>query len=191
MESTNNLSNNIQNIITCNDKQLLKLTDGQTFIMNRSKAIKYYKLTKFMAKEFSKDESTKVGALFMYPGTLQILSMGYNGMPRGVNELKEVRWQRPLKYRFVEHAERNAIYNAAQSGISLKDAICVVTMFPCADCARGIIQSGCKMVISLNLNECYDNEKFVRWMPDWEISLEMFKEADVKLMFLTKTEVLN
>ena len=45
-----------------------------------SKAIKYYKLTEYMANLFSKDPSTKVGSLFMYPETLQILSMGYNDL---------------------------------------------------------------------------------------------------------------
>ena len=45
-----------------------------------SKAVKYYKLTEYMANLFSKDPSTKVGALFMYPETLQILSMGYNDL---------------------------------------------------------------------------------------------------------------
>ncbi len=53
---------------------------GDQIIIKRSKAIKYYKLTVQMANLFSKDPSTKVGALFMYPGTLQILSMGYNDL---------------------------------------------------------------------------------------------------------------
>lgn len=152
-----------------------------------SKAIKYYKLTEYMANLFSKDPSTKVGALFMYPGTLQILSMGYNGMPRGINETLDHRWERPLKYKFTEHAERNAIYNAAQAGTSLRDSICVVSMFPCADCARGIIQSGCKMVVARDI-DCFIKEHpdiSERWKEDWNISIEMMKEAGIELMFLT------
>lgn len=152
-----------------------------------SKAIKYYKLTEYMANLFSKDPSTKVGSLFMYPETLQILSMGYNGMPRGINEMQEHRWERPLKYKLTEHAERNAIYNAARSGTSLRDSICVVSMFPCTDCARGIIQSGCRMVVAKDI-DCFLKEHpntSDHWKEDWVISAEMMREAGIELMFLT------
>lgn len=156
---------------------------GEKVVMRYAKAVKYYKLTHYMANLFSKDPSTKVGALFMYPGTLQILSMGYNGMPRGVDETIGERWERPIKYKFTEHAERNAIYNAAQSGTSLKDSICVTTLCPCSDCARGIIQSGCKMLITMDIKE-QDESVISRWGADWDISIEMLTEAGVKIMFL-------
>jgi dCMP deaminase len=166
-----------------------KLSNGQIAKMKKSKAIKYYKLTDYMAKLFSKDPSTKVGALFMYPVTMQILSMGYNGMPRGFDESKSERWARPLKYKLIEHAERNAIYNAAQSGTPLKDSICVASMCPCAECARGIIQSGCKMVVTFDINEYSDQEIINRWKPDWDISLMMLEEAGVTVMFLTNEDL--
>lgn len=167
------------------------LSNGKVILMKRSKAVKYYKLTEFMANLFSKDPSTKVGALFMYPGTMQILSMGYNGMPRGIDETKIDRWERPQKYKWTEHAERNAIYNAAQSGTSLKDSICVSTHFPCADCARGIIQSGCKMVISHDIKEFEsDNaETAARWKSDCDLAVEMLTEAGIQLMFIKKDEI--
>src|SRR5204863_7102018 len=128
---------------------------------------------------------------FMYPGTLQILSMGYNGMPRNINENVSDRWTRPLKYKFVEHGERNAIYNAAQSGTPLKDSICVVSLCPCADCTRGIIQSGCKMIITRDINECVTDYPDIadRWKPEWDISLTMIREAGIKIMFLSKIEI--
>jgi dCMP deaminase len=166
----------------------ITLSNGKTLIVRRSKAIKYYKLTQYMAQLFSKDPSTKVGALFIYPGTLQILSMGYNGMPRCIDETIQARWDRPLKYKFVEHAERNAIYNAVQSGTGLKDSICIVSKLPCADCARGIIQSGCILIISLDFND-EDPELIARWKPDWDVSLIMFREAGIRIIFLTKQEV--
>ena len=53
---------------------------NQSSVINHIKAIKYYKLTQYVANLFSKDPSVKVGALFMYPKTFQILSMGYNGL---------------------------------------------------------------------------------------------------------------
>lgn len=168
------------------------LSNGQIALMKRSKAIKYYKLTEFMANNFSKDPSTKVGALFMYPETMQILSMGYNGMPRGIDETIAERWERPLKYKLIEHAERNAIYNAAQSGVSLRDSICVATMLPCCDCTRGIIQSGCKMVITKDISQLQQTqpEVYDRWKDDWDISMSMLKEADIQIMWLTDSELL-
>ena len=159
-------------------------------IITKEKAIKYYKLTVSMAELFSKDESTKVGSLFLYPKTMQILSMGYNGLPRGIDETIKERWERPLKYKLTEHAERNAIYNAAQSGTSLKDSIWVVSMFPCADCARGIIQSGCKMLISLKLEDSGSKERIERWKKDWEISLMMLKESGLNIIFLSKDDLI-
>lgn len=155
--------------------------------IRKDKAIKYYKLVKYMAELFSKDPSTKVGALFLYPDTLQIISLGYNGFPRGVCELGSEKWERPLKYKYVEHAERNAIYNSSFNGVSLKNSICVVTLFPCADCARGIIQSGVKMVVSKVLD--FNDEKSARWKDDWEISMNMFNEAGVSMMFLNDNDL--
>lgn len=169
----------------------IELSNGRNVIMKRSKAIKYYKLTESIANIFSKDPSTKVGALFMYPETMQVLSIGYNGMPRNIDETIQERWDRPLKYKYTEHAERNAIYNSAQSGTPLKDSICVASMCPCSDCARGIIQSGCKMVITRDVYEFQTDHPDVceRWTPEWNISIEMLNEANVKIMFLSKNEI--
>lgn len=165
----------------------------QSKVINHIKAIKYYKLTQYMANLFSKDPSVKVGALFMYPITFQILSMGYNGMPRGIDETIPERWVRPLKSKLVEHAERNAIYNAVCAGTSLRDSICVVSMCPCTECAKGIIQSGCKMVITRDIADFEKDEPEIvaRWKPEWDISIEMMREAGVTLIFLTKKEILD
>ena len=114
-------------------------------------------------------------------------------MPRRVNETLSDRWVRPLKYKLIEHAERNAIYNAAQSGTPLRDSICVVSMFPCSDCTRGIIQSGCQMCISRDI-ACLERDDPVtvgRWKDDWEISMMMMREAGISLLFLTKEELMS
>lgn len=95
-------------------------------------------------KEKSKDPSIKVGAVIVGPEH-QIVSTGFNGFPRGVNELIPGRWERPRKYEYVEHAERNAIYNAARHGVVLRGCVMYMVGFgshACADCARAIIQSG-------------------------------------------------
>ena len=164
------------------------LSNGKTVIMRYSKAIAYYKQACSIANNFSKDPSTKVGAIFLYPETLNILSVGYNGMPRGIDETILERWDRPLKYKLIEHAERNAIYNSAMSGTSLKDSICVVSLFPCSNCARGIIQSGCRLVISLALEDSGD-DRYNRWKDDWDVSMMMLNEACIQTVFIKSSEL--
>lgn len=110
----------------------------------------FIEMAMFVAKK-SKDPSTKVGCVLVGEHN-QVLSVGYNGFPRGVggdDDPNGKRWERPIKYQFVEHAERNAIYNAARSGVSLDGAKAYLNWepVPCADCTRGLIQSGiCEII---------------------------------------------
>ena len=90
---------------------------------------------------WSKDRSTKVGAVIMGPDR-DPRSFGYNGFPRNVNDEVEERHERPLKYSWTEHAERNAIYNAGRFGVALAGCSIYINRFPCASCARAIIQCG-------------------------------------------------
>ena len=96
----------------------------------------------------SKDPSTKVGCVIVGDDNA-ILSMGFNGFPRGINENEKDRWARPEKYHWIEHAERNAIYNAARNGINLNGARAYLNWEPrpCADCTRALIQVGIKEII--------------------------------------------
>ena len=144
--------------------------------MNDDKAIKFMQLANYTANLFSKDSDKKVGAILLAPESLQVLSMGYNGMPRKIDESKSCRWERPLKYKYVEHAERNAIYNACRHGTPLKGSIAVVTMFPCCDCARALIQAGIRNLVTIkpDLNH-------PRWGEDFKISLEMFEEVGIDI----------
>ena len=96
----------------------------------------------------SKDPSTQVGACVASPKN-KVLTMGYNGMPIGCND-DLLPWGRegdnPVeqKYMYVCHAEFNAILNAR---VSLDGSRIYVTLFPCNECAKAIIQSGIKEVI--------------------------------------------
>ena len=144
--------------------------------MNLEKAQKYFKLAKYQAELFSKDPVCKVGAILLAPDSYQILSMGYNGLPRKVKETPE-RWDRPLKYKYVEHAERNAIYNASRHGTPLEGSIAVITKFPCCDCARALIQSG----ISVIVTETPDFNH-PRWGEDFKISQELFHEVNIEII---------
>jgi dCMP deaminase len=135
------------------------------------KELDYLSFASDLANRFSRDNSTKVGAIILNPNTLHILSTGYNGFPRKVLETKD-RMERPLKYVYTEHAERNAIYGAARQGHSLDGSLMICTMFPCHDCARAIIQSGIMRIISYKPN----NE---RWAESNGHSLTMFNEAGI------------
>ncbi|MCD7810611.1 MAG: dCMP deaminase family protein [Ruminococcus sp.] len=102
-----------------------------------------------LSAERSKDNSTQVGACIVN-GEKKIVSVGYNGMPTGCCD-DEMPWEReadsPLdtKYPFVCHAELNAILNSNVG--NLKNCTIYVTLFPCNECAKAIIQSGIKRVV--------------------------------------------
>lgn len=97
---------------------------------------------------WSKDRSRKIGCVIV-DDRQALLSQGWNGFPRGVDDTIEERHVRPEKYLWIEHAERNAIDNAAANGVRLRGATVYSTLFPCQDCARGIIQSGIARVVAL------------------------------------------
>lgn len=123
---------------------------------------------------WSKDQSTKVGAVVVGEAG-QILATGYNGFPRGVKDDVPERYERPEKYLWTEHAERNAIYNAARSGISLVGSTLYVPWHPCADCARGIIQSGISVVCMAS------NLVPERWRKSCEVGSTMLSETGVRV----------
>ena len=100
----------------------------------------------------SKDPNTQVGACIVSQDN-KILSMGYNGLPRGCSD-DEFPWNRDgddNKYFYTTHSELNAILN--YRGGSLEGASIYVTLFPCNECAKAIIQSGIREVV-------YDSDKY-------------------------------
>ena len=118
---------------------------------------RFLDLADFIA-EWSKDDSTKVGCVITTKDR-RIISTGYNGIPRLLSDDKDKfpeRWDRERdKYLFFEHAERNAIYNAAALGVKLASGTTLYTsLAPCMDCVRGIIQSGIQRVVWDNKKTC-------------------------------------
>lgn len=130
--------------------------------------------------QWSKDTSTKVGCVIVDDRNV-VLSLGWNGMPRLVDDSILSRYSRPAKYMWFEHAERNAIYNAAAVGHSLSDATLYTTLQPCCECARGLIQAGIKRVVIGN-----QEPSCTHWDESFEVAYTMFKEAKVKYEFLQK-----
>lgn len=121
--------------------------------------------------KWSKDPSTKVGAIIVNQNK-QILSIGYNGFPRGVEDRQWRYDDREMKYLFVAHAERNAIDNAFTDirGSTLYTSLC-----PCNECAKSIIQKGIARVVT-KPPPIDKVEVFKMWVTN-----EMFDEANVKI----------
>ena len=141
---------------------------------------RYLALAKEVAS-WSKDPSTQVGAVTV-GNKKEVLSQGFNGFPRGIIDSEDRYNNRETKYKYVVHAEMNAIYNATYSGVSLDGAVLYVYGLPiCSECAKGIIQVGIKKVIIEKSKEL-DN-----WNESVALSQEMFNEAGVELVITSKT----
>ena len=125
--------------------------------------------------EWSKDPSTKVGCVVVGPDR-EIRSTGFNGLPRGIEDNDERLNNREIKYPLICHAEENAIMHAARIGISLKNCTAYVTWPPCTRCARSLIQAGVSTIIYPK-----DIEIPERWMEDFNLSLNMLKEAKINI----------
>ena len=129
----------------------------------------YFMGVALLSAQRSKDPGTQVGACIVGEDN-RILSMGYNGMPIGCDD-NVMPWDREgdsglkTKYPFVCHAELNAILN--YSGSRLKGARVYVSLFPCNECAKAIIQAGIKEIIYLS-DKYADSEsvKASKWLFD-------------------------
>ncbi len=94
----------------------------------------------------SKDRRTKIGAVIVGPDN-EIRSTGHNGYPRGLDDDVAERQQKPEKDYWFEHAERNAIFNAARIGVALKGCTLYTQRAPCEACARAVVQAGIAKVV--------------------------------------------
>ena len=111
----------------------------------------YFMGLAILSAERSKDPSTQVGACIV-DNDNKIVSVGYNGAPIGFDDDKDMTWEREgdflnTKYAYVCHSELNAILN---SNSSVKGCKLYVTLFPCNECAKVIIQSGIKEFVYLS-----------------------------------------
>lgn len=141
----------------------------------------YFMGIAYLSAMRSKDPNTQVGACIVSSAN-KILSMGYNGFPSGCSD-DEFPWDRDgegldSKYLYSTHSELNAILN--YRGGSLEGSRMYVTLFPCNECAKAIIQSGIKELI-------YDSDKY-DGTPSVVASKRMLSSAGVKCMPYEKTD---
>ena len=141
--------------------------------------LRYLEVARQIA-QWSKDPRTKVGAVLV-GNKDQIISQGFNGFPRKIEDTEERLHDRSLKHKFVIHAEMNAIYNAIFNGASTEGATIYISGLPCChECAKGIIQTGITRVV---MDSCPD-ETPAPWDQSVKLALEMFHEADVECIII-------
>ena len=132
----------------------------------------------------SKDPATKFGAVIVGPDK-EIRSTGYNSFPRGLDDNVQARLERPEKYHWMEHAERNAIYNAARCGTQLKSCTLYINAHPCIDCARAIVQAGIAEVVVCDSSESGFKE---RWAESITRTEQLLRECEVAVRHIELTQ---
>lgn len=154
-----------------------KTRRGNAYKKKNNKDNKYYlDLAKKISLK-SPDPNTKVGCVIKTMNNKIIKN--YNDLPKYIKHSKN-RLQRPEKYKWIEHAERNTIFIAAKKGLSLDKSSMYLNWYPCIDCARAIIQSGISNIYC-DRRPDYNDE---RWGEQFKTVTQMLKEASVNVKFL-------
>lgn len=136
----------------------------------------YFASLAYITSLRSKDPNTQVGCCIFNPETHRVVSLGYNGFPNDCSD-DEFPWTKTSKnddenkYFYVVHAELNAILNAKRD---ISGCYMMVTLFPCRECTKAIIQSGISKVFYLNEpKKLYD--------PDKLAAMKMLNAAGIEL----------
>ena len=139
-----------------------------------------------LVASWSEDRSRRVGCVIVGAAN-EVRSTGYNGFPRGVSAERKERHSRENgeKYLWFEHAERNALYNMLRAGVSAAGCRMYCNSFPCADCARAIVQSGISELRTFEPN--MTDKRFGR---HFDVALDMFKEGGVTVKFYSRHDEL-
>ena len=149
--------------------------------MSLNKFLKFWPIVEAVAS-MSKDPSTRVGALAL-DDNMNIIATGFNGFPRGVKDDISRYMDRDTKLRLVSHAEQNLIAQAAYGGRTLKGStILVSSLYPCANCAKSIIQAGVVRVMSP------EPDSSDRWLEESKWAKLMFDESSVEQIYVRKIE---
>lgn len=136
----------------------------------------YFITMAYLVAMKSKDQSTHIGSVLVGEDH-QVISTGYNSLPRGFDDSRTDVNVRPLKYQYYEHSERNAIFNSALTGVSTKGSILYTLAYPCSDCARAIVQSGIREVVVHGSNSLQEIE---RWKESMAVSIDIFESCGVE-----------
>jgi len=134
--------------------------------------LRFLKMAKLIST-WSKDPSSQIGAVVVGENR-RILSTGYNGFPRGIEDNSRLA-DREEKYKYIVHAEMNAIYNATWNGVSLHGSTIYVYGLPiCASCSLGVVQAGVSRAVC-----AYKPSE--RWEESFKHTKSVFTEAGVRV----------
>jgi len=151
------------------------MTDINTDVMNKIYLYQAYRY----AESKSLDPSTQNAALLLHPNPdIGIIVKAVNGLPEGGLSNRMDLYESEHKYMYVEHAERNAIYKAANRGVITQGLTMYCPWICCADCARAIVQAGIKKVVG-HLNLCQKTPD--RWKESTDIGLSILKQSGVQV----------
>lgn len=128
----------------------------------------YFMALATTASQRSKDKDKQVGSCIVDDNN-NILSLGYNGLPKGMKDSVE-RWENNTKQLYVVHSELNAILNA---NCTLENSTIYCTLFPCNECAKAIAQVGIKKVVYLN--------EFKPEQPEMKASVQILNAAGITI----------
>lgn len=132
-----------------------------------------------MVSGWSKDPSTQVGAVIV-DRDRRVVSLGFNGFPRNVQDTQDRYDNRDLKYKLTVHAEMNAILFAQRSIEGCR--LYTWPFMPCARCATAIIQAKIVDVVAPKMAE--EDPRYQRWAQDFLLSQQMFIEAGIPIRLL-------
>jgi dCMP deaminase len=136
-----------------------------------------------VAARRSPSRPRKVGAVLVLADGATTL-VGCNDFPAGVRDL-EARHAHPERLLWIEHAERNAIFAAARSGLATAGATLIATFHPCADCARAIVQAGIA-----TLHTLAPDFADPLWGPGFRCSQAILDEGGVRVVYLERDPAL-
>ena len=130
---------------------------------------------------WSKDPSTQVGAVIVRPNNT-IVSMGYNGFPRGFPDIPAYYEDRPTKYSLIVHAEANAVVSAK---CDLAGFTIYCSMIPCSECMKLITQAGITRWVSWAPSD----EQQARWGTSFEATMMMTRSCALSFALYEKEEI--
>jgi dCMP deaminase len=134
----------------------------------------YFMKHVYLAASKSKDPRTKMGAVLVKDGV--VISEGYNGFARGVKDFEDRYIDRATKYKYVVHAEVNAVLNAARRGVSTFGSVCYTQHPPCHECMKTLLQAGISEVVT---HSTFPSMR-AAWGDSCDIADNMRNEAGVK-----------
>ena len=131
----------------------------------------------------SKDRSMRCGTVLIGEGHC-VVSTGYNGFPRGVDDYNEEYHKRPEKYIWTSHDAANAIFNAARHGIKTLGSKAYLNAHPCVDCARALVQAGIvEVTIPVRIHDPFHRQgRWLEWAESFYNARRIFEAANVKVI---------